>query len=489
MRNAREAALRAALCAILLTACAGVKTSGAGGGSSGGGAGGAASTGAGGTTLPPVPPANRDCQNLECQQTRCLARSCTQPACGENQGSKTTLTGVVYDPAGRTPLYNVAVYVPNAPLDPVPEGLSCGVCDGTASGKPIASALTDATGKFVLDNPPVGKDIPLVLQVGKWRRQITIPSISPCTDNVADDPGHDLRLPRTQAEGHIPQIALSTGHSDALDCLLRKIGIADSEFTTDAGPGRVHMYVGGGGQIASDHGEGANHFASGATFSDAYRTLLTSYANLSRYDIVILQCEGQSPNLTTFPFAGNLRQYADSGGRLFAEHVHAIWIRDGLPPWPATAQWIGSGPDLPSPATGTVDTSFPKGAALADWLVAVGASPARGQIPLVMGQNSVDALNTPTQRWIYTSSPATTQYLTFNTPLEAPSANQCGRVVFTDVHVASGDSSHPEVAFPGGCSSSPETTPQEKALEFMFFDLSSCVQIDTRVPEPPVIVP
>jgi hypothetical protein len=248
------------------------------------------------------------------------------------------------------------------------------------------------------------------------------------------------------------------------------------------------MYVGGGGVIASDHGEGANHFSSGAMFSDAYKTLLTSFNNLSRYDIVILQCEGQSPDLTAFPFAGNLREYADNGGRLFAEHVHAIWIRDGLPPWPATAAWIGSGPDLPSPAMGTVETGFPKGQALSDWLVATGASPTPGQISLVMGQNSVDALNAPTQRWIYTTSPATTQYLTFNTPLESPAANQCGRVVFTDVHVASGDSSHPEVAFPGGCTSSPTTTPQEKALEFMFFDLSSCVQIDTRPPEPIPVV-
>jgi hypothetical protein len=474
---------------LLGGACAGIKTQGGGGGSSAmtGGGGSSGKAGGGGSTLPP---ANRDCRNLECQQTRCIARSCTQAACGENQNPTTTLTGVVYDPAGRTPLYNIAVYVPNAALDPIPDPLSCGTCDGTASGQPIASALTDATGKFVLDNPPVGTNIPLVLQVGKWRRQVTIPSIGACQDNVVDDPDHNLlRLPRDQSEGHIPQIALSTGHSDALDCLLRKIGIADSEFTVDSGPGRVHMYVGGGGVIASDHGEGANHFASGQMFSDAYKTLLTSFTNLSRYDIVILQCEGQSPDVKMWPFQGNLRQYADNGGRLFAEHVHATWIREGLPPWPATANWIGSGPDLPSPAMGTVDTSFFKGQALSDWLMATGATQTPGQISLIMGQNSVDALNVPTQRWIYTASPATTQYLTFNTPLESSVAHQCGRVVFTDVHVASGDSSHPEVAFPGGCTASPDTTPQEKALEFMFFDLSSCVQIDTAKPIPIPIVP
>jgi hypothetical protein len=360
-------------------------------------------------------------------------------------------------------------------------------CAGTASGKPIASAITDASGHFVLDNPPAGANIPLVLQVGKWRRQVTIPQINRCMDNPIDD--HDLlRLPRTQSEGHMPLIAVSTGHSDALDCLLRKIGIADSEFTTNAESGRVHMYVGAGGVIASDHGAGANHFASGEMFPDAYRTLLANPSKLDAYDILVLQCEGQSPDLTMFPYAPNLRRYADGGGRVFAEHVHNIWIRDGLPPWPATGDWIGSGPDLPSPTTGTVDTSFPKGMALASWLVSVGASTTMGQISLMAGQNSIDGVYTPTQQWIYTQTPMTTQYLTFNTPLEVAENQQCGRVVFTDVHVATGDSSHPDVAFPMGCTTGANTTPQEKALEFMFFDLSSCIQDDRRPPEPPPIV-
>ena len=61
-----------------------------------------------------------------------------------------------------------------------------------------------------------------------------------------------------------------------------------------------------------------------------------------------------------------------------------------------------------------------------------------------MGQHSVAAVNAPAaRRWIWVPQNAndsakreSTQYLTFNTPVESAAANQCGRVVFTDVHVS-----------------------------------------------------
>src|SRR5262249_10931864 len=73
------------------------------------------------------------------------------------------------------------------------------------------------------------------------------------------------------------------------------------------------------------------------------------------------------------------------------------------------------------------------------------------------------------------------QHVTFNTPLGAPAANQCGRVVFSDFHVE--DSSNSQYAFPTECSNG-AMTPQEKLLEFMLFDLASCVQPDKPVCTP-----
>jgi hypothetical protein len=91
-------------------------------------------------------------------------------------GCTTTLSGVTRDPAGLLPLYNVVVYVPSEPLAPLARGATCETCDGNFSGRPIAATVSDAAGNFTLDitNVPQRENIPLVVQAGKWRRQVTL---------------------------------------------------------------------------------------------------------------------------------------------------------------------------------------------------------------------------------------------------------------------------------------------------------------------------
>src|SRR5262245_23579272 len=67
-------------------------------------------------------------------------------------GATTSVSGTVYIPSGQLPLYNVMVYVPETELAPLPQGASCS-CE--ISGEPIVSTLTDASGRFVLEDVPV----------------------------------------------------------------------------------------------------------------------------------------------------------------------------------------------------------------------------------------------------------------------------------------------------------------------------------------------
>lgn len=414
------------------------------------------------------------CVNLECWQVACETRH-EQP---------TTLSGVVYDPAGLRPIYDAVVYVPNGPVAPLTPGATCDQCGVVASGLPLVTGLTDSDGRFVLKNVPAGKNIPLVMQVGKWRRQITVPEIKPCAENFSSDPDV-MRLPAKQSEGDMPQIAIATGGCDAFECLLQKIGIDPGEFTNENGPGKVHVYQGMGGSPLATPTTGA--------------TTLWASKSLSKYDILLNACEcAEEPEEKPQSSIDNLVAYANAGGRIFNTHYHYYWIdpskiQDGPPvssnpAWASTATFIPE-VDGTSEIDGTIDTSFPKGEAFAEWLVNVGATEARGQFPIDDARYNVTAANPPSTQWITNPYRAQTDskgnallHYTFNTPVGQPVQNQCGKVLFSDFHVVANSATGQP--FPRECDTGP-MTPQELALEFMFFDLSACIQPDTDPPVPP----
>jgi len=395
----------------------------------------------------------------------CIGISCNVASC--TGGGSTTVSGTVYAPTRNNPdpLYNAIVYVPNAPLEPFPAGVSCDKCGALTSGKPITTTLTGPDGKFTLKNVPTGTDIPLVIQLGRWRRQVKIPMVTSCTNTAV--PAELTRLPRNKAEGDIPKHAVSTGGADALECVLRKMGIDDAEFTLPRGDGRIHLYEQNGATMpgippASD--------------------LWSNVPTLSQYDLVILDCEG-AQNDKPPAAQQNIIQYTSAGGRVFASHYSYVWLYNDAP-FSGTAQWVPNSARPNDPLTGFIDTSFPKGQAFAQWLGIVGALSGPNQIAIHVPRHDAVAAVAPAQRWIYSTAPASLQHYTFNTPVGAADDKQCGRVVFSDFHVTGANGTSTGKPFPTECDNGP-LSPQEKVLEFMLFDLASCIQKDTTPPSPP----
>jgi hypothetical protein len=432
-------------------------------------------------------------------------------------GGTTTITGKVYDPAGKNPLYNVAVYVPALPLQPLPKGVPTGgdacACGALFKSGAVVSTATGVDGSFTLSNVPVGSSVPLVIQVGKWRKVYHLP-VTSCQNN----PQAMLAFPSTIAAGNtddsIPDIAVSTGGADTLECLMLRIGLASTEYVAGGGSsGHVHIFA-GGNPANSPTGNGGVGGAPedppmpGAPESDT--NLWSTQAQLMPYDIVLLSCEGDETYNANPPV---LEKYLNAGGRVFSSHYHYAWFAGPLEggqsyaapaDWSNLATWALDQSLDQGPIGGIIDQTlngstnpFPKGVALQKWLSGVGAL-GQGGVPGTelsifspRYNATVGATNTPSQPWITSDSSGqqgATMYFSFDTPVmtappppDSTGPTYCGRAVFSDLHVDGDPSTNDTSPPPGGCDAT-ALSPQEKALEFMLFDLSSCVIPDTMAP-------
>ncbi len=335
----------------------------------------------------------------------------------------------------------------------------------------MAAATSDATGAFTLEGVPTGRGVPVTVQIGKWRRTVPVDILADCATTAVRD--GTLRLPRSQAEGDMPQMALLTGGCDDMGCFMMNMGIAPAEFTAPHAGGRVDVYqgLGNGGNGASLSGGTAGNC------TDASCPLWASKQSFEYYDMAILSCEcaGQTSTNETAAAYTHLRDWLDEGGKVLASHSQYTWFENNpSADFRGVATWLGDSV-ASGGATYDVNRTFARGNALAEWLGNVGALASSGPPSTIALENvasSVSAVDpATTTSWIYdpSTTPSATKSLSFETPLNGA---RCGKAAFTDLH-AVGSTASAVGSIPAGCAAAP-LTPQQLALEFLFFDLSGC---------------
>jgi hypothetical protein len=426
--------------------------------------------------------------------------------------SPTTLTGKVFDPAGKNPLYDVVVFIPQnqANLPGITPGTkTCNSCD-TPIGNYVVATTTDYTGTFTLKGVPTGMGVPVTVQVGKWRRTIGVNITNSCattTVSMTTSANPLLRLPQKKSEGDMPQMALLTGGCDDMACFLMNVGIDSTEFTAPGAGGRVSVYQGNSKPLGIG---GAGPSLSNGTAGNCTTTscpLWSTVGGFEANDIAMLSCQcGEGTNINENAAAyTNLTTWLNEGGKVFASHYHYTWFENN-PAFKAVANWgyTGNNDIAGNGGTYDIDTTFQKGVVFGQWLGVVGAINSAGPPPnidLKIVADSVTTVNPPTSRWIY--DPATSgeagannvKYLSFETPIGGlpPKADAgesgpqyCGKAVFTDLHT-SGSLFAMAASVPKDCTAA-ALTAQQKALEFLFFDLAACVTND-QVPDAGIIPP
>lgn len=420
-------------------------------------------------SMPPKP-----CEGLACFVANCPP------------GTETVVSGTVTAPNGTDPIREALVYIPTGGMpDEFPPQVSCEQCNSPVGGKPLALTMTDVDGSFELRRVPATPETPIVIQKGRFRKVVRM-NVARCEkQGMTAEMG---RLPKTKAEGNLPRMAVATGEWDSIECVLRHVGISDSEFSSPNQAGAVHLYdnestggVGAPGQVNVEE-------------------LLTNSNKMLGYNIIFLNCsdDTNSRQLLKNPqVLKNLLEYVSKGGRLYVTD----WSYDFIAQVPEFAPFICFNDDKPCSVTtphgfneatglgrtGTqtnftadVEQSHPGGKALARWLTYLPEPILGGKVKIddpvssyvLIRQMAQDLTKHPSTVWLTAdlSGMRRPVSVTFDYPV-GPSA--CGRVLYSSYHTR--EHSDHTVRFPKYCPSG-KPIQQENVLEFLIFELSSCFQ-------------
>jgi hypothetical protein len=405
----------------------------------------------------------------------CMGQACLRMDCGAGK-PRTSVSGRVMAPNGIDPVYQANVYVPYS-IPAMTTGVRCELCNDPLGGQPITSTVTAVDGSFTLPDIPVTANVPIVIQKGRFRRVAHVTPTA-CQDNPLTV--DQARLPKNQTEGDLPRMAVGTGNWDQIECVLRSIGIDDAEFTDPSGMGSVHLYR-----------NGSDGTAAGS--DTQFAGLLGDLTRLDGYNLVFVNCTSNLwmglANKTVA--ALNLYDYVNGGGRLYVTD----WAYDYMEQVTQFAPYIffEGGGDMTSPqplhaaAIASDVQDFPATVTdpqLAQWLHLVSASGIDNMNRVTITDLLADwALAHSTagdtgmyasQTWVHGTTNGGDRPLTVTFDY-----NACGKVLYSSYHTRSPGGANGTTAtmpFPMYCKSTAQSMlPQEKILEYLLLELSSCI--------------
>ncbi len=438
-----------------------------------------------------------------CEVCDAIPTTCDAPEDTKLTGRVITPGKDADDAANQVGVPNAFVYILKTadssslpPLDSgIPEGgTSCDRCTDQDLGPVLSSATTDYKGEYTLaGNIPVGEPFVLVVKIGKWRRavEMTLDDSAACVTTNLDS--EQTRLPRTSDDGlaaNIPRIAISTGAIDAMECVFLKMGVSASEFVngSDMTSGaRVHMYQGG-----SDNTLGGR--VDGDTPRDV--DLHSDKARMFAYDMLVFDCEGGGYGHHNSSDV-NVREYVNSGGRMFASHLSWTWLSDNgdeefaadtfLETGLMSAVNWGEDDYFQDDGVGIVSIGRPganpaKVQKYADWLSNENAATednGEHSFDIVDPRPPARSVGEHTEEYVFKdeSFGTSVQQLAFNTPYGAPDDAICGRVAYSAFHVSAGGGTTPfeDQTFPGYCGlTGDDLTPKRRRS-------CTCCSISARV--------
>jgi hypothetical protein len=467
-----------------------------------------------------VPASEINDLNHECPDGSCGGGGDAAPDAAPPSG--TTISGKIYDPGVNVPLPNIIVFQPTvagpAGLTAFPADTFCDTCASLASPD-VATTTTDSTGSFTL--PITGTtNVPIVIQTGRWRREITIGATAACptcdtTPIMANMNNHYTacttataptclwRLPRsgsaagaaacgancassTIAEGSMPAIAIATTSQESVECDVAEYMGGAWEMGPPSAGTAITVFQDNGAQTTPS--------------TTAASTLYSGLTSTSPYDVIIIGCPSGGGDINGLSVAEKdaFVSWTENGGKLFLDHHAGDDLTNsgasGIAPLTSTSTWTNG--------SGTfADIGLVSGANAAqtiykNWLTGVGAYGTPG---VNTPQATNDALipNATAFSWL-TGSSGGTHSLSFSWDMGtggviAPGASGvCGRVVYNSMHVEqTRGSSGGGDTFPSSCSLSPDhggtgiaETGDEDSMEFMFFALTSCSILPQPTPTP-----